>query len=96
MKITNTPNINIQTNNKNNKELEKACQQFESIFVDMILKNMRKSTQGTDFMPKSNGQKIFEEMLDTKMSEKMSENQGMGLAQQMYKQLSKHRKISNK
>lgn len=78
------------------KKLKSACQQFEAVFLNMILKNMR--TTGISeggFIEKSHAREIFEGMLDEKLSQEMSKGQGVGLAQQLFKQLSKNSGIQN-
>ncbi|MBS3994490.1 MAG: rod-binding protein [Alkaliphilus sp.] len=74
---------------KDKKKLLASCQQFEAIFLQMILKNMRSSVNEDGFIQKSFDREIFEGMHDEKIAQQMAEGQGIGLAQQLYKQLSK-------
>lgn len=76
---------------KDEKKLMKACEQFEAVFTHMLLKNMRNTVDDSGFMPKSHGRKLFEGMFDEEISKEASKGQGIGLAKQMYKQLSKNR-----
>jgi flagellar protein FlgJ len=71
------------------KKLKAACQQFESIFLQMVLKGMRSTIVEDGLVEKSYGREIFEGMYDEKLSEEMVKGQGVGLADQLYKQLSK-------
>jgi len=80
---------------KDEKKLLQACQNFESIFLQMMLKNMRSTITEDGFIEKSYDREIFEGMYDEKLSEEMAKGQGIGLAQQMYKQLSKQIKSGN-
>lgn len=69
------------------EKLQKACQEFEAIFLNMMLKQMRGSVMEGDLTEKSHAREIFEEMHDEEMSKAMSEGKGIGLAQQLYQQL---------
>lgn len=81
------PMKNIHTNKEPEKLME-ACRQFESIFINLMLKEMRKSIPDGGLTEKSYAREIYESMQDEKISVEMSKGQGIGLAQQLYKQLS--------
>jgi len=70
---------------KDEKELREACQDFESIFVNMLLKEMRKSVPSSS---SSYAENTFTEMLDEELANEMSKGGGIGIADMMYKQLS--------
>lgn len=69
------------------KELKEACQQFESYFINKLLKQMRSTINYSDMVPRSNAEKTFQEMLDEKYSEQASKGKGIGLADMMFKQI---------
>lgn len=69
------------------KKLKDACKGFESMFIQMMWKEMRKTVPENSLFGESDGEKIFRDMLDTEMSDRMSEAGGLGLADVMYKQL---------
>jgi len=79
------------------KKLMEVCKEFESIFINMILQQSRNSENTEGLTEKSYGREIFEEMQDEQMAENMTKGQGVGLAQELYKQLSRanNRIISN-
>ncbi|QXM06694.1 rod-binding protein [Crassaminicella indica] len=77
---------------KDKKKLMKTCKQFEAIFINMMMKSMRKTIHEDGIIEKSYGREIFEDMLDEKLAEESAKGQGFGLARQMYKQLSKNMK----
>ena len=70
------------------KELKKTCQEFESIFLNMLYKQMKASVPRTEFIPGDPGKDIFDSMLDDSLMEEASRGRGMGLADMLYKQLS--------
>lgn len=76
--------------NGDDKELKKACVEFESYFLNMMFKSMRSTVISNDgIFAKSNAEKIFQDMLDEQMTKDMASAGGVGLADMMYKQLSK-------
>lgn len=72
------------------KQLKKACVEFESYFLKMMLSSMKDTIDTSDsFIPKSNGEKIFEDMLYEEYADRAANSgNGIGLAQSLYKQLS--------
>ncbi|RKD30922.1 rod-binding protein [Thermohalobacter berrensis] len=72
----------------NNEELKKACQEFESIFLHMLLKQMRSTIPDGGLTQKSAGREIFEDMYDQEIAKKATQKgQGIGLAKLLYEQL---------
>lgn len=82
-------------NSKDEKKLKDACRQFESVFMNMMMKSMRSTIHEDGIIQKSHAREIFEGMLDEKVADEAVKGQGMGLAQQMYKQLSKNINMNN-
>ena len=74
---------------KDDKKLKEACKQFEAYFIKQMFKEMRKTIPENDFLEKSHGRNIFEDMLDEEYANEASEGRGIGLSQALYKQLSK-------
>jgi Rod binding domain-containing protein len=69
-------------------KLYAQCQEFESIFVKMMLKEMRNSVDKTDALLSGGwAEDIYQDMLDDEYSKSMAKNAGFGLADQLYKQL---------
>ena len=69
------------------QKLLKACQGFESMFLQMMWKEMRGTVHENSLFGESQGEKIFRDMLDTKMMDNISETGTFGLADVMFKQL---------
>ncbi|MFW5649424.1 MAG: rod-binding protein [Candidatus Alkaliphilus sp. MAG34] len=72
------------------EKLMEVCKEFESIFINMILKQARNTQQLGGFEERSYAREIFEEMQDEQMAQCMAKGQGIGLAQELYKQLSRN------
>lgn len=70
------------------KELLKACQQFESIFTNILMKEMRETVGDSSLTKKSRGREIFQSMYDEKLSDAISSgDNGIGIAKMLYNQM---------
>ncbi len=81
----------IENSSVEDRELMDACETFESYFLQMMYKSMRNTVNSSgSVIPQSNAEKIFQDMLDEENSKKAAESgNGIGLAQMLYKQLSR-------
>ena len=84
--------LQAAVDNNDDKELKKACQQFEAIMLDMMYKQMKATVVRSDLVQKDAGRDIFESMLDESLMEQASQTGTFGLAESLYKQLGKHNK----
>ena len=71
------------------KKLFSACGEFESMFVKMMLKEMKNTVGKTKLIHGGYAEEIFEDFLYDEYSKKVSQNESFGLAEDMYKTLSK-------
>ncbi len=71
------------------KKLKEACQEFESVFLNMMLSTMRKTIPDGGLVEKSQGTKTFESMLDEEYAKSLSKSGGIGLADVLEAQLKK-------
>lgn len=70
------------------KKLHDAAQQMESLFVDMLFKEMRKSAPSASLTGKtSNAEQTFTEMLDTKRAEELAKSGALGIGKILEQQL---------
>ena len=67
--------------------VKQAAQQFESLFLRMMLKSMREASAG-DSMFDSNESGFYRDMFDDQIAVEMSRGGGMGLADMLVQQLS--------
>lgn len=74
--------------NKDDEELKKVCTEFEGIILDMMYKQMKATVSKSKLIPEDSGTEYFEGLLDEKIVEEASKTNSLGLAEQMYKQLS--------
>jgi len=75
--------------NNDDKELKKACQEFESIMLNMMYKQMKATIIKSDLIEKDAGTEIFESMQDENLMDMASKTGSFGLAESLYKQLSR-------
>jgi len=68
--------------------LRKVAEQFEALFIQMMLKSMRDASLG-DGMLDNEHTKTYQSMFDKQISIEMSKGQGIGLADMMVQQLRK-------
>jgi len=76
--------------NNNEEQLKAACKEFEGIMLSMIYKQMKNAIPKSDLIPSDAGRDIFESMLDEALMEEASNGRGVGLADVLYKQLSRN------
>jgi flagellar protein FlgJ len=73
--------------------IREACQEFESYFLQMMFREMRKTTLNENgFLSKSYAEGIFTDMLDEEVSKSAARSGGIGLADMMYKQMTERYK----
>lgn len=68
--------------------MKQAAKQFEALFMQMVLKSMRDATP-TEGLFGNEQEKMFTSMLDQQLTQNLS-GRGLGLADAMYAQLSRH------
>lgn len=71
----------------NDQELEKACHQFESLFVKYMLQTMRRTIPENSLFGGGQAEKIYTGMLDDEVARSVSQQRGIGLAAIMYAQM---------
>ncbi len=81
----NLAQLRVQANKSPELALKAAAQQFESLFLNMMLKSMREATP-QDGMFDSEQTRMYSGMLDQQLSQSMA-SRGIGLADMMVKQL---------
>lgn len=82
---------NRAINGEDERKLLEVCKDFESIFVNMMIKQMRKTVVDSGFTEKSNAREIFESMYDEEIVKNISKNgQGIGLAKVMFDNLKRN------
>lgn len=91
MKVENiNPAVPSSDVEKQKAELKKACQQFEAVFLSYLLKEMRKTVPKGGLFGESFSFDVFQSLYDETLSEELSKNKGIGIAEELYRQLSRY------
>ena len=72
---------------KTDEELMETCKQFESLFVNQLLKEMRKTVPKDGIIAQSQEEEMFTSMFDEEVSKQISNSGRMGLAEMLFDQL---------
>ncbi len=75
--------------NKQQKKLWDTCVEAESLFVNKMLKEMRKSVDKGEWLHGGFAEEIFEDMLYDEYSLQVSKNSNLGMAKMLYNELSR-------
>ncbi|GAB1431800.1 hypothetical protein MASR2M29_04250 [Spirochaetota bacterium] len=72
-----------------NSPLYEQCREFESIFINMMLKEMRSTVQKTGLIDGGQAEDIFSDLLYDEYAKDMAKMSGFGLADAVYLELVK-------
>ncbi len=75
------------TQNNDPEVLREVAGQFEALFVQSILKNMRDSELADPLFGQSDQHDMYQDMMDKQLSLEMSSGRGIGLAEMLVRQL---------
>ena len=68
-------------------KLREAANEFEAIFIQQMLKTMCKTSLESEFIKKSEGEKIFRSMLDEQYAIISAKSGSLGLGEMIFQQL---------
>ena len=66
--------------NRDAAQLEKACAEFESLFIFHLLKEMRSTIPKTGLLTGGRGEEIYTSMFDAQVARELASERGIGLA----------------
>lgn len=69
--------------------LKEKCRQFEAILIESMFKGMRATVPQSGLLEKGLAGEIFEEMRDAEIARHMAAGQGIGIAEALFRQLTK-------
>ena len=72
---------------RNRTRIKELSQEFESVFLEMLTSNMRKSVPKSGLTSGGNGEDIFQGLLDSEYAKSLSSQKMTGLAAAVEKQL---------
>jgi len=80
----------LKGDKKDDKALKEACQGFEAVFLNTMMKSMRSTIPEDGLLGKSQGMDIYTSMHDQYLSEKISRGENStGIGEYLYRQLQK-------
>lgn len=68
-------------------EIEKACQEFESLFVHHMMQQMRQTVPADGLFSGGTAEKMYTSMLDGEIAKTVSAQRGIGLAPVLIRQM---------
>jgi len=84
--------LNNAMESQDQEKLKKACEDFEAIFVNMLLKSMKNTVDEGGLTKKSHAREMFEGMLNEEMASSIAKGRGIGIAEILYDSLSNENK----
>ncbi|MDP7033129.1 MAG: rod-binding protein [Planctomycetota bacterium] len=87
------PNLGALENSQipsGKKGLEKVAKEFESLFLSMMMKQMRQSVKKNELFSGGRGEEIFQPMLDQEFAAAGAQSQSLGIARLLVDQFSNH------
>ena len=80
-------NLRAQAGKDPQGALKDVAREFETLFLDMMMKSMRTAAAGHSMLD-NEGSRVFTGLLDHEFSRKLADQGGLGLANLLLKQLS--------
>lgn len=88
-RLASMPPSDMQRHHHSDADLENASEQFESLLINFMIREMRATVPESTLFPPSMAQEIFRGMLDEKIAVQMAQNGGLGISQMIVDQLKK-------
>jgi flagellar protein FlgJ len=79
-------------NGSEGAKLREAANEFEVLLFQQMMKSMRSAGFESGLVKKSEGEKVFQGMLDEQYARLSTHSKGMGLADMIYKEYRSHLK----
>ena len=79
-------------NGSEGAQLREAANEFEVLLLQQMMKSMRSAGFESGLVKKSEGEKVFQGMLDEQYARLSTPSKGMGLADMIYKEYRSHLK----
>lgn len=74
---------------KNEKELKKACADFEAMFLAKMLESMRRTIPKSGLLDGGKQEEIYTYFMDENLAKLASQGKGTGLGQWLYNEMAK-------
>ena len=87
--VQNLGKLRFQAKTDPNKSLKEVAKQFETLFLNMMLKSMRDASMGNSIFDNEQS-KMYTGLMDQQLSQQLASSRSIGLADMMVKQLSRN------
>ena len=78
----------LQHEDARDKKLRQSCNDFEAMFIETMLKSMRKTVPQDLSGASGNQKQIYQSMFDSELAKEISRsNQSMGIGEALYREL---------
>ena len=79
--------LRLAAENKDPAVLREVAGQFEALFIQTLMKNMREASLGDPLLGSSDQHEMYQEMMDQQLAVEMASGKGIGLADMLVRQL---------
>lgn len=79
--------LRLAAENKDPAVLREVAGQFEALFIQTLMKNMREASLGDPLLGNSDQHEMYQEMMDQQLAVEMASGKGIGLAAMLVRQL---------
>lgn len=79
--------VGNRINDENGGRLREACSEFEALFINLLLKELRATVDKSGLMDGGQAEEVYTGMMDTEMARDLAAKGGIGLADILYRQL---------
>ncbi|MFZ0611997.1 MAG: rod-binding protein [Desulfobacterales bacterium] len=79
--------VGNRANTENGGRLKKACAEFEALFINQLLKELRATVDKSGLMDGGQAEEVYTGMMDTEIARDLASKGGIGLAAILYRQL---------
>jgi flagellar protein FlgJ len=69
------------------RQIKEACTEFEALFINMMLKELRATVNKSGFMDGGKAEELYTGLMDTQISRDLASQGGIGLAAMLYRQM---------
>jgi len=77
----------VRRDGHSDAEIEKASEQFESLLLNFMIREMRATVPESTLFPPSMAEEIFTGMMDEQIAGEMAQNGGIGISRMIFNQL---------
>ena len=79
--------VGNRVNGANGGRLRAACSEFEALFINLLLKELRATVGKSGLMDGGRAEEVYTGMMDTELARDLAARGGIGLADILYRQL---------